>query len=120
MSFHTIRHALLSVWIKPYQLLGDVREALPMRPGDDPKTDSEYKRNGICSIFGFRGPPLGGGHHVSVHEHRTAIDWAQEIKYLADEMFPDAEKIILVMDNLSTHKAHLFTKRFHQLKREGL
>lgn len=64
--------------------------------------------------------PLGGGHHVSVHEHRTAIDWAQEIKYLADEMFPDAEKIILVMDNLSTHKAHLFTKRFHQLKREGL
>ena len=42
---------------------------------------------------------------MSVHEHHTAIDWAMEIKYLSDEMFPDAKKIILVMDNLNTHKA---------------
>ena len=96
---------------KPYQLLGDVREPLPMRPGDDQKTDSEYKRNGTCSIFAFV-EPLGGKHHVSVHEHRTAIDWAQEIKYLSDVMFPDAEKIILVMDNLNTHKAAPLYKAF--------
>ncbi len=96
---------------KPYQLLGDVREPLPMRPGDDQKTDSEYKRNGTCSIFAFV-EPLGGKHHVSVHEHRTAIDWAQEIKYLSDVMFPDAEKIILVMDNLNTHKAASLYKAF--------
>ena len=96
---------------KPYQLLGDVREPLPMRPGDDLKTDSEYKRNGTCSIFAFV-EPLGGRHHVSVHEHRTAIDWAQEIKYLSDVMFPDAEKIILVMDNLNTHKAASLYKAF--------
>ena len=56
--------------------------------------------------------PLGGKHHVSVHEHRTAIDWAQEIKYLSDVMFPDAEKIILVMDNLNTHKAASLYKAF--------
>ena len=88
---------------KPYQLLDDVRQPLPVRPGDNQKTDSEYKRNGTCSIFAFV-EPLGGRHHVSVHEHRTAIDRAMEIKYLSDEMFPDAKKIILVMDNLNTHK----------------
>mgnify|MGYP007005391144 FL=1 len=42
---------------------------------------------------------------MSVHEHRTAVDWATEIRYLSDVMFPDAKKIILVMDNLNTHKA---------------
>ena len=49
---------------------------------------------------------------MSVHEHRTAIDWAMEIKYLSDEMFPDAKKIILVMDNLNTHKAASLYKAF--------
>lgn len=96
---------------KPYQLLADMREPLPMRPGNDQKTDSEYKRNGTCSIFAFV-EPLGGKHHVSVHEHHTAIGWAQEIKYLSDVMFPDAEKIILVMDNFNTHKAASFYKAF--------
>ena len=96
---------------KPYQLLDDVRQLLPVRPGDNQKTDSEYKRNGTCSIFAFV-EPLGGRHHVSVHEHRTAIDWAMGIKYLSDEMFPDAKKIILVMDNLNTHKAASLYKAF--------
>ena len=96
---------------KPYQLLDDVRQPLPVRPGNNQKTDSEYKRNGTCRIFAFV-EPLGGRHHVSVHEHRTAIDWAMEIKYLSDEMFPDAKKIILVMDNLNTHKAASLYKAF--------
>jgi len=96
---------------KPYQLLGDARQPLPMRPGSDQKIDSEYVRNGTCSIFAFV-EPLGGTHHVSVHEHRTAIDWAMEIKYLSDVMFPDAEKIILVMDNLNTHKPASLYKAF--------
>lgn len=87
---------------KPYQLLGDAREPLPMCPGVDQKIDSEYVRNGTCSIFAFV-EPLGGTHHVSVHEHRTALDWAEEIKYLVDVMYPSAEKIILVMDNLNMH-----------------
>ena len=96
---------------KPYQLLGDARQPLPMRPGDDRKTDSEYVRKGTCSIFVFV-EPLGGKHHVSVHERRTAIDWAMEIKYLSDEMYPDVEKIILVMDNLNTHKTSSLYKVF--------
>lgn len=83
---------------------------LPMIPENDRKTDSEYIRNGTVSIFAFV-EPLGGTHHVSVREHRTAVDWAEEIKYLVDVMYPDAEKIILVMDNLNTHKpASLYKK----------
>ncbi len=96
---------------KPYQLLGQAREPLPMIPGSDRKTDSEYVRNGTVSIFAFI-EPLGGAHHVSVREHRTAFDWAEEIKYLADVMYPDAEKIILVMDNLNTHKPSSLYKRY--------
>lgn len=96
---------------KPYQLLGDARESLPMRPGNDKKSDSEYVRNGTCSIFSFI-EPLSGTRHVSVHEHRTAVDWALEIKFLSDTMFPDAEKIILVMDNLNTHRPASLYKAF--------
>lgn len=62
-----------------------------MRPGDDRKIDSEYVRNGTRSIFAFI-EALGGRHHVSVSEHRTAADWAEEIQYLVDIMYPDAEK----------------------------
>ena len=76
---------------KPYQLLGEATEPLPMRPGNDQKVDSEYTRNGTCSIFAFV-EPLGGKHHVSVRGHRTATDWAEEIKYLVDVMYPEAEK----------------------------
>ena len=96
---------------KPYQLLGEAREPLPMRPGDDQKLDSEYVRHGTCSIFVFT-EPLAGRRHVSVREHRTAEDWAEEIKYLSDVMYPDAEKIVLVMDNLNTHKPASLYKRY--------
>lgn len=96
---------------KPYQLLGEVRDSWAMRPGDDKKVDSEYTRNGTCSIFAFI-EPLGGMHHVSVREHRTAKDWAEEIKYLSDVMYPNAEKIILVMDDLNTHAPSSLYKAF--------
>lgn len=96
---------------KPYQLLGEARDSWAMRPGDDRKIDSKYVRNGTCSIFAFI-EALGGRHHVSVREHRTAADWAEEIQYLVDIMYPDAEKIILVMDNLNTHKPSSLYKKF--------
>lgn len=82
-----------------------------MRPGDNKKVDSEYTRNGTCSIFAFI-EPLGGRHHTSVREHRTAVDWAEEIKYMADVMYPDAKKIVLVMDNLNTHKPASLYKKY--------
>lgn len=96
---------------KPYQLLGEAREPLPMIQGSDRKTDSEYVRNGTVSIFAFI-EPLGGTHHVSVREHRTVLDWAEEIRCLTDVMYPDAEKIVLVMDNLNTHKPSSLYKRY--------
>ena len=96
---------------KPYQLLGGARESWAMRPGNNKKVDSEYVRNGTCSIFAFV-EPLGGCHHVSVREHRTAVDWAEEIKYLVDVMYPDVDKIILVMDNLNTHKPSSLYKKY--------
>ena len=96
---------------KPYQLLGEVRNSWAMRPGDNKKVDSEYTRNGTCSIFAFI-EPLGGRHHTSVREHRTAVDWAEEIKYMADVMYPDAKKIVLVMDNLNTHKPASLYKKY--------
>ncbi len=96
---------------KPYQLLGEVREPLPMRPGDTGKTDCEYVRNGTCSIFTFV-EPLGGVRHVSARERRTAIDWAEEIRYLVDVSYADRDKIILVMDNLNTHAVSSLYKAF--------
>ncbi len=88
---------------KPYQLLGEVGDSWAMRPGDKKKVDCEYKRKGTCSIFAFV-ESLAGRHHTSVRERRTAVDWAEEIKYMVDEMYPDIEKVVLVMDNLNTHK----------------
>lgn len=96
---------------KPYQLLGEARDSWAMCPGDNKKVDSKYVRNGTCSIFAFV-EPLGGCHHISVREHRTAVDWAEEIKYLVDVMYPNAEKIVLVMDNLNTHKPASLYKKY--------
>jgi len=96
---------------KPYQILGNVRESIPMRPGDDLKIDSEYVRKGTCSIFVFV-EPLAGYRYVSVKERRTAIDWAEEIKHLLTESYPNKEKIILVMDNLNTHVIASLYKKF--------
>ena len=96
---------------KPYQLHGETREPLPMRPGDTRKVDSEYVRNGTCSIFVFV-EPLGGVRHVSVREHRAATDWAEEIRYLVDVSYPDRDRIILVMDNLNTHALSSLYKAF--------
>ena len=96
---------------KPYQLLGEARESWAMRPGDDMKVDSEYARNGTCSIFAFV-EPLGGRHHACALQRRTAADWAAQIKYLVDVMYPCDEKITLVMDNLNTHAPSSLYKAF--------
>jgi hypothetical protein len=87
---------------KPYQLLGHAREPLPMVPGFTEKIDNEYIRNGTCSIFIFT-EPLGSWRHAEALPRRTKKDWAKKIKWLLDEQYPNAEKVILVEDNLNTH-----------------
>lgn len=96
---------------KPYQCLGEIREPLPMRPGDAFKIDSEYIREGTCSIFVFT-EPLRGWRRCSVRKSRTAADWAEEIKYLLTICYPGSEKIILVMDNLNTHVISSLYKKY--------
>lgn len=87
---------------KPYQLLGESREPLPAKPGVVAREDSEYIRNGTCSIFIFT-EPLAGIRHAEVSRQRTRIDWARNVETLLEEYYPDAEKVVLVMDNLNTH-----------------
>lgn len=86
----------------PYQMLKDVYEEIPMKPGSPRKTDYEYKRRGVCNIFMFF-QPLMGWRKVVVRERKTKIDFAECVKMLVDEWFPEAEQIRLVCDNLSTH-----------------
>ena len=96
---------------KPFQLLGEAREPLPMRPGDVTKFDSDYKRNGTVSIFCFIQPHTGRIVHA-VEPTRTAVDWAEKIRFLVDTVAPEAEKITLVMDNLNTHNIDSLYKAF--------
>jgi len=84
------------------QLTIEVREPLPMQPGQVVKYDTEYERNGTASIF-MAFEPLQGLRFTDVTEQRTRKDWALFIKDLVDVHYVEAEKILLVMDNLNTH-----------------
>ena len=87
---------------KPYQLLGEARPPLPVKPGSPKCEDSEYIRNGTCSIFIFT-EPLMGLRYTDVSQRRTQLDWARNIETLLEDYYPTAEKVALVMDNLNTH-----------------
>ncbi|WP_199730263.1 transposase [Amycolatopsis panacis] len=84
---------------KPFQLLGHVRTPLPAKPGQDIREDSEYMRFGTCSIF-VRAESLRGGRRVHALSRRTRIHWARQVKQLLTVDYPDAETVVLVMDNL--------------------
>jgi len=88
---------------QPVQIIKETREPIPVLPGKPVQYDYEYERNGTAVNFMFT-EPLGGWRKVNVRKRRTSVDWAQEIKELADVDYPTAEKIILVSDNLNTHK----------------
>jgi hypothetical protein len=80
----------------------EIQVPLPVEPGQPPRYDTEYERNGVSNLFMFFAPLLNW-RHVKVTNQRTAIDWAQCMKDLVDIHFPDAEKIVIVEDNLNTH-----------------
>ena len=85
------------------QLIGETRVALPAIPGVPRRYDCEYKRNGTANLFMIYAP-LEGWRHVEVTERRTAVDWAHCVRKLVDEIHPQAEKIVLVEDNLNIHQ----------------
>jgi hypothetical protein len=107
---------VLDVYTRPYdprfpqvcldethtQLLGEVRDPLPATPGRVARHDPEYVRGGVANLF-LVCEPLRGRRHVTVTARRTAVDWAHCIKDLVDVRYPDAERVVLVLDQLNTH-----------------
>jgi DDE superfamily endonuclease len=107
---------VLAVYTRPYdpqrpqvcldeaskQLVADVRPTLPVEPGQPARVDYEDERRGTANLF-MLFEPLAGRRRVLVTERRTNLDFAGAIRTLVDEVYPAAEKIVLVMDNLSTH-----------------
>lgn len=84
------------------QLVGEARKPLPARPGQPERYDAEYSRNGVASLF-MAYAPLEGERHVWVKERRTRKDWADVVRELVDVRYKDAERIVLVQDQLNTH-----------------
>ena len=95
---------------KPYQLLADARKSIPISERNPTlKEDSEYKRYGTCSIFIWT-EPLGNWRRAHALPRRTRTDWAKQVKEMLTKDYPDAKKVVLVMDNLNTHNiASLYT-----------
>jgi hypothetical protein len=116
---------VLDVYARPYdprfpvicmdeaskQLVGETRDPLPLRPGDPLRVDSEYVRLGTCNLFMFC-EPLRGWRHVRVTERRTKVDWAHALRDFLNEFYLEAERVILVMDNLNTHSPSSFYEAF--------
>jgi DDE superfamily endonuclease len=107
---------VLDVYTRPYdprypqvcldetsrQLRAEVTPPQPVAPGTPAREDYEYVRGGVCNLF-LVTEPLRGWRHVRVSAQRTRVDWAWTIKELVDVYYPQAERIVLVMDNLNTH-----------------
>jgi len=107
---------VLDVYTRPYdprrpqvcldetsrQLRGEVTPPLPVAPGRPAREDDEYVRGGVCNLF-LACEPLRGWRHVTVSDRRTRLDFAHCIRELVDVHYPEAERIVLVMDNLNTH-----------------
>ncbi len=85
------------------QLIGETVQPLPAEPGQAERFDYEYVRNGTANLF-MISEPLLGWRHVEVTQRRTAKDFAEVLRWLVEDLHPDADKVVLVMDNLNTHK----------------
>ena len=85
------------------QLIVETRAPIPAKPGRKARHDYEYERNGVANLF-MVFAPLEGWRHVKVTDRHTAIDYAYTLRDVSDVHFPDAVKIVLVQDNLNTHK----------------
>lgn len=89
----------------------EIRKPIKSKNGHPERYDNEYERNGVSNLFIFF-EPLTGWRRIDITDHRTSMDWAQQIKKLVDQDYPDAKKITLVMDNLNTHVGASLYKAF--------
>jgi hypothetical protein len=85
------------------QLVKETRKPIPAEPGQPARCDYEYERNGTANLF-MMFEPLAGRRRVKVTDRRTRVDFAEVIRELVDKDYGDADKVVLVMDNLNTHK----------------
>ena len=85
------------------QLLADARPPIPAAPGQPRREDYEYRRQGTCNLF-LACEPLAGWRQVAVTERRTMQDFAQQLRWLVDEAYPEADLVRVVLDNLNTHR----------------
>lgn len=95
----------------PKQLLAETREPLPCRVGKPARQDYEYKRKGVADLF-MLFEPLQGKRFVEVTEKRRKVEWATVMKQVSDVLYPHAEKIVVVLDNLNTHTPSAFYETF--------
>jgi DDE superfamily endonuclease len=93
------------------QLVGETRISLPAGPGQPRREDYEYERHGVANLFLFC-EPLTGGREVRVTERRTRTDWAEAMRDLSDRLYPTAQRITVVLDNLNTHGPASFYEAF--------
>lgn len=101
------------------QLIGDVIEPVACAPGRPARIDHEYVRNGVAEIF-LEVEPLTGKCHVEASEHRMKKDWAEWIKAMLDERYPNTIKVRLVMDNLNTHSLSSLYESFEPREARSL
>ena len=94
----------------PHQLIEDVNST-DSEPGKLDRVDYEYIRHGVVNIF-MANEPLAGRRMVEISQRKTKEDWAEFIKRIADEMYPDAKRITLIMDNFKTHTIGAFYEAF--------
>ncbi len=93
------------------QLVSEVRAPIVMEPGQAQRVDNEYVRQGTCALF-MLFEPLAGKRAVLVRERRTSVDFAQAVQHLCEVMYPQAQRIVLVLDNLNTHGPHSLYEAF--------
>lgn len=96
---------------KPLQLIEETRRPMPAGRGREGRVDFEYKRAGTADVWMFY-EPLAGKRQVQASRTRTTRDWAEKMKTLSDELYPEAERIVVVLDNLNTHRAASFYEVF--------
>lgn len=105
--------------VSPKQLIEVQRESIAMKPGRESRVDYEYIRNGVVNIF-MANEPLRGKRLVEVTESKTKKDWALFIKRIADQQYPKAKRITLVMDNFGTHTAGALYETFEPVEAKRL
>jgi hypothetical protein len=105
------RRPLICMDEMPKQLLADKREPLASQAGTPARQDYEYQRNGVADLF-MVFEPLAGKRFVEVTEKRRKVEWATVMKQVSDVLYPQAEKILVVLDNLNTHTPSAFYENF--------